>query len=423
MGNDIAVIAYGERVPQAAPPYQHSVPWLRGVRYTEEGPVLGPAIGFPVAGKVHVMQALKGGSEGEAWILTTVRDNTNIGDYLRLGRVTMDPVTLVVSVSWRPDYMTKTGQYAMELWADQRRAIVATSGGDATGGKHEKSLYLMDLDTGQLVAHAPLPLSTSTSRLWVRAMSFQLERLEVLVIGDRVTSGFDRPTFWTIPVAASSIGTAVRHDLPGLPLDYDGDIYSEGWNAQPLSGSRWMVAGIYSTNDEYWIGDGWGSARLRHYTFSGISTVVEQDPLSESAYADYRFGGSGSFDPALNGVLLAAGAWEETGRVIGGTPSTGLGGLRHLEASDSGAILDSMILPRTADTIDRDGTVSVVALGGDRYLYLVGAAGITGAVTGRQTSFEFVVYAGGPVMKEPFVPGMKGTAPEENRRTFRRVIY
>jgi hypothetical protein len=64
--------------------------------------------------------------------------------------------------------------------------------------------------------------------------------------------------------------------------------------------------------------------------------------------------------------------------------------------------------------------VSVVPLGGGRFIYLVGGTAITKAYTTGNASQEFVVYAGGPVMKPPFVPGLKGEI-QENRRVFRRV--
>jgi len=431
--NDIALIGYGERLLVSGSPYAYETAeyWLRAVRYTEDGPELGPAVRFPppVLG-IYALLNLLVDDDGVIWIVAGMgiynsSSSSAVGSYLHIGRVTINATTLAVAVQWQHQVPVGNNDHSethVDIWPAQR-ILVVTLGNATASYLTARATWLIHLDTGAIVATRALPLTSGTTNsVWVRAMAFHPGRQELLIIGDRTTGGYDRPTFWTAPITATSIGAFVRFVPPGLPVGYRDDITSEGWEAIALP-TKWMAAGIWSRDDEYNSSNGWwGSTRLRNYSFDGATITEQSTPLSEVAMGGYSSGRSLKNDLGVTdtGAIVAA-VVEPTDRTTS-SAGTGIGGVRHVEIGVDGAtVLGSQILPKTSNIIERDASVCAVALGGGRFIYLVSGPGITGLVTTRLASLAFAVYAGGPIMKPPFVPGIKGEAPEENRRAFRRV--
>ena len=425
--SDIALIGYGESVLVNGTPYAYyyAEPWLRAVRYTEDGPELGAALRLapPIQGK-HTLLGLVVTDEGEAWIVTGAGSfNGSVTSYLRIGRVTINSTTLVVSVAWLyeiPVANSYFDQAQVALWSSQR-TLVLTLGNAANYPALEGAAWLINLDTGaKTAARRCRSASGTTQSVDVRTMAFSSDRQEILVIGDRVTGGYDRPTFWTASVTPTSVGTFTRFVPPGLPVGYRDDIYSEGWASVAVPGG-WMAAGIWSRDDDYGYGDDyWGSRRLRNYFFDGSTIIERATPISEKAMGD-GYGMSRRVDLDLTdaGEILATLA-EPTDRTLN-SAGTGIGGVKHVDVRLDGTIRDLQVLPKTSSILEREASVCAVAMGGGRFIYLVSGAGVNGSVTTKLASFGFAVYAGGPIMKAPFVPGLKGTAPAETRRAFRRV--
>lgn len=439
---DIALVAYGETVYVNWPddPWSYQVaasrPTLAAVRYTDEGPVVGPTKELPssIAYRPHYLEALIAGAENEAWLLTTTYNNdyvngTNIyNSTMQLARITVNPTTLALTVQWRwtmPAAGYGAGYIFADIWQEQRLLVLANMSSKAPGGgpaqttAEERSAQLLNLDTGALVARIGLPIASGSTRaVYVKAFAFHQDRKEILIAGERITGGYDRPTIWTAPVTPTSIGAWTRVEIPTVTGSYYSDVYIDAAFALPVSSTQYQLAVNWSRDDDYRSPYYYGSQKVRNYSFPPISEYPIL--LSELGHYD-NMEAARALGMAMRDDQFVVAVVETTDRTVTSGAGT-TGGVKHIEMSaDRSQPAATVTLPKTQNILDEQGSVSVVALGAGRYIYLVSGQAITVPYTTELGSLQFLVYAGGPVQKPPFVPGIKGEAPDENRRAFRRV--
>jgi len=436
MSADIALVAYGElvTVPWSGGMYGRTgaIPNLAAVRYTDDGPVVGPVKTLPVIDAPHFIEAVMPGGENEAFLLTVIMTPYQgaAPTEQRLYRITVNPATLGLTVAL-VSALPSSGQYSYAgswavSWPEQRLAIIATLNSPTNTGMNERSLWLVNLDTGAIVTHRALPLAYGTTGIYPIALAFHPEKQEVLVIGDRLTGGYDRPTVFTSPITPTDIGvwTRVQIPLPATkPAPYNDDLWSDGWSAVPVSSTGWQIVGILSGDGDRSYVSGqtwWGSQIVRNYSFTSPNSIAEL-PVPVSLNGKYYRSEARSQDAEFRDGLMTVAIAELNDRTEI-LPGTGVGGVSHIEMSaDRTTPVSSQVLPQSANYIFENGWVDAVALGSGRYIYLVGAVALTKPFSTEYGSFEYVVYAGGPNQTPPLVPGIKGVEPDENRRAFRRV--
>lgn len=435
IADGIALVAWGESVLvwfSQSNWYYQGILHLAAVRHTDAGPVLGPTflITPPFSGTARV-DAIISDPDGGAWVFTQnkVQTPASASTQYKIGRFTVDPATLVLSVTWLPTTQTTT-QYGrpwfVDIWPEQRVFVAALEGGPTAGGMASNSIYLISMDTGAIIAHRALPLGSGATPTRPKAFSFHPERQEVLLIGDRVTGGWDRPTLWTAPITATTIGafvlrtsiTTVRNSSNGPiePVPND-DLNIERGVAIPRPGGQWeFIAGTYVGFE----------VEARHFLFTPGTALVELDvanPGGEWVYSN-QFSHSGDmvYDAFLDRAVIGLSEVTDREPTVEGV---GLGGVRHLEFdATTHAPLQDSYLPDSWKAMNASGTTLALApVGAGRFIYLFGASALSNPWSNRHASYQFVVYAAGQTIVEPVVPGIKGEAPEENRCAFRELKH
>jgi hypothetical protein len=353
------------------------------------------------------------------WILTTVVDyQTQANSYLRMGRITVDPTTLAITISWRYTFPLAgywgEGAIRLSVWAAER--LVLMSNVASPTPMNERTMYLFNLDTGAIIATRALPLAQGTNGALPSSISFHPERMEVMLHAPRVTGGFDRPAVWTAPVTTTTIGTwTLRGNVP-TEVAADRDSYPDVTAALARAGGTWQIIGNYWT-------EGQGTWRhLRNTRFTPPSGFQQLSVLSTQASGDlYSY--APTMDAMTEGGRIIVAVFEVTNRYTWDLePADPIGGARHITLdADSVTVLVDVVLTGTVMAMSETGSVYVVPVGDDRFIYLVAGSAITKPYgSGVRESFEFLVYAGGADQQLPQEPGLRGEA-IEIRSMFRRV--
>lgn len=417
-GDGLAIAVWGERVDREGTggSFLHSSPLMNlgGIRYTEAGPeIVATPLILPPSDDTRTGLSLDAMTSvgDEVWALFSYDDaTTQANSEFRMARLTLNAATLEVSVQWRwtlPKGGITYDPALLDVWPEQRRAVISTHRGSTAGGKPENAVYLVDLDLGTLIAWQAIPLRSS-SVTSPRSITINPAIGQVLLHGERIVSGRDRSAFWTSPITASSLGAwTYRTHLPA-PVSTQ-DYGPEKIAVIARSDGRWeYAASQYPT---------WTT--LRHGFYTHPSSVAEDpDPLSTSFSGWISAAGNpvcvvrdGSMNRTIVGFTTPS---NRTPEVPGAT-----GGCYHVELDES-TTTETVLLPGTDFAVKPDN-IQCVNFGDGRFLYLLGAIGVNQSYVNDFASYGFNIWAAGPTQVLPEPPGIKGEAPYEHKSYFRSV--
>lgn len=361
---------------------------LAAIQHTTDGPLVGPILTDWTFPQFQVMDVVSW--DGGVWVI--VEDATSDNLELLFGWVTVDPATLVISLTWKFGVPVQWGWggggYA-HPWVEKNWIVLGHNNG-ITG--YGSGLQVIDATTGEVLHEVPSPARSATDARasFIRTISVDEAEERILLISDRREGSINGANVYLADLTDAGISSwtsVARYTTSNVRWAQAISLFGE-----------WRVALMVVGAQIRWLS----------IPSPGGTPVTEGVMPSTSANSSAHFCSDLAHDAETNRVILTftryPGGWDTE--------------LVHQESEGADLAFVQQVIPGTTK-LNMSELVRVAAVGAGQYLYLVGCqAPYFRPTPDAPEPHGYVTWAAGETVA---VAGGMGQA-EETRRAFRGVL-